>query len=125
METRIPRGVYQRGGGRQLFGLVWILVHPGFLWVSPFMTNDDEHLPCTKQLAVGRFDARLLKLGSDCRVRLPGSLVVVDILDSRAPSRWCRNGRRASMRMGSMDGSRWADGVAAGKTFHGFDQVRL
>ena len=86
-------------------------------------------------LWVGRFEARICDLVSDCPGCLGGCFLVVDILDSTSPvaalSGWTRGLDEAAIAWTAVDGraviapDAVPQIIAAGKTFYGFDQVWL
>lgn len=86
-------------------------------------------------LWVGRFEARICDLVSDCPGCLGSCFLVVDILDSTSPvaalSGWTRGLDEAAIAWTAVDGraviapDAVPQIVAAGKTFYGFDQVWL
>jgi len=86
-------------------------------------------------LWVGRFEARICDLVSECPACLAECFLVVDILDSSSPvaalSGWTRGLDEAAIAWTAVDGrvviapDAVPQLVAAGKTFYGFDQVWL
>jgi len=86
-------------------------------------------------LWLGQFEARISDLVSDCPGSLSGCFLAIDILDGASPvaslSRWTRHLDAAGIAWTAVDGrvviapEAVPRLVAAGKTFHGFDQVWL